>query len=260
MITKVVIKDNKNAPLHYLSDLSAFKNGKEYEFKSGVNIIVGKNGCGKTTLMKLIEKYCLVDKDECSTGAYNGNISGLFALYGVNGFDAFYDGVDVYADYARNIFRLCHANERQGEQVMEDFDTFTKFFTQIKSSTGEGVIVSLNSMFKRMFSEEANLTFDFDKVGERYPEYGEYIKTHRIPNELDEITLLMDEPDRNLDIENIDQIKNILSFHKKHTQIIAVVHNPLLICALSKVPNVNFIEMTRGYVNKIKKLVKELIK
>ena len=69
----------------------------------------------------------------------------------------------------------------------------------------------------------------------------------------------MDEPDRNLDIENIGHIKSVLDFHKPHTQIIAVVHNPLLICALSKNPEVNFIEMTRGYVKNIRKMVKELV-
>ena len=51
----------------------------------------------------------------------------------------------------------------------------------------------------------------------------------------------------------------MLDFHKPHTQIIAVVHNPLLICALSKNPEVNFIEMTRGYVKNIRKMVKELV-
>lgn len=41
-----------------------------------------------------------------------------------------------------------------------------------------------------------------------------------------EYTVLMDEPDRNLDIDNIMQIYNVLSFHKPQTQIIAIIHNP----------------------------------
>ena len=53
MVTKVVINNNGDTPIEYLSGLGAFKNGKTYEFKPGVNIIVGKNGCGKTTLMNL---------------------------------------------------------------------------------------------------------------------------------------------------------------------------------------------------------------
>ena len=66
-----------------------------------------------------------------------------------------------------------------------------------------------------------------------------------------EYTVLMDEPDRNLDIDNVMQIYNVLSFHKPQTQIIAIVHNPALIYKLSKLDCVNFIEMTEGYLNKI---------
>lgn len=65
-----------------------------------------------------------------------------------------------------------------------------------------------------------------------------------------EYTVLMDEPDRNLDIDNIMQIHNVLSFHKPQTQIIAIIHNPALIYKLSKLDCVNFIEMTEGYLNK----------
>ena len=54
MITKVVINNNEDTPIEYLSGLKAFKNGKTYEFKPGVKIIVGRNGCGKTTLMNMI--------------------------------------------------------------------------------------------------------------------------------------------------------------------------------------------------------------
>lgn len=61
----------------------------------------------------------------------------------------------------------------------------------------------------------------------------------------------MDEPDRNLDIDNIMQIYNVLSFHKLQTQIIAIVHNPALIYKLSKLDCVNFIEMTEGHLSKI---------
>jgi len=87
---------------------------------------------------------------------------------------------------------------------------------------------------------------------------GEYIKNHRI-QEHDEWTIILDEPDRNLDLKNIDKIKGILSFHKRNTQIIAVVHNPLLIYALSKKKNINFIELTPGYIDRIKNQINEIV-
>ena len=60
MIEKIIIKDNKKSPLNYISSLKAFSNGKEYNFKKGVNIIVGPNGCGKSTLLELASCYLWV--------------------------------------------------------------------------------------------------------------------------------------------------------------------------------------------------------
>lgn len=255
MVTKVVVNNNKNTPIEYLSGLKAFRNGKEYEFKPGVNIIVGENGCGKTTLLNLIRKYLLVDLSECSVGVFNTNINDIF--FGL-GDKHMYDGVGVYADYQRNTFRLCHAGERKyNDDVFENEHSIAEFFGQKDSSTGEGVLVAIQSLFARMYSKGAKLTFDYLQLGDNYPQYMQYINDHLI--EGDEWTILMDEPDRNLDIENIGQVRGILGFHKPQTQIIAVLHNPLLICALSKNPEVNFIEMTRGYVNKVKRMVNELV-
>ena len=254
MIERVAIKDNKRSPLHYLPEIEAFKNGAKYLFKPGVNVIVGENGCGKTTLMKLIECYLLVDKEECSLGIYNSVINRLTGLK-----ESVPVGIDVYADYRKNTFRLCHAGQKGNDDVMESFSAFGTHFTQLHSSTGEGVTIALNAMFKRMFGADANLVFDYDAIGKKRPDYGKYVNKHRV-EEHDEYTILMDEPDRNLDIEHIGEIEKILSFHKDRTQIVAVVHNPLLICALSKNPEVNIIEMTPGYVNRIKKLVKKYAK
>lgn len=253
MIERVLIRDNENSPLNYLSKLDAFKDGTLYEFKPGVNIIVGENGSGKTTLLKLIERYLLVDKNECSFGMYN---STLRTLVGIK--EVVPNGVDVYADYDKNTFRLCHKAEKNNDDMMSSFSAFGEAFAQMRSSTGEGVCIALNSIFKRMFGADAKLKFDYDKVGERVKTYGEYINSHRVQSH-NEWTIILDEPDRNLDIDNIGQIKNILSFHKKNTQIIAVVHNPLLIYALSKKKNINFIELTPGYIDRVKKQINEIV-
>lgn len=253
MVTKVIIKENDKAPIKYLPDLDNFQNGMEYEFKEGVNIIVGENGSGKTTLLNLIRHYLLVDFNECSLGTYSCNINRLFSH------DGFLDGVDVYADYKKNTFRLSHAGEKEQNTEINTFEEFGSMVSQKNSSTGESVLISINFLFKLMFSEGAKLVFDYeqDKLKERYPEYIEYVKGHRV--EGDEYTILMDEPDRNLSIENLKQIKSILSFHKPNTQIICVIHNPLLIYALSNIDDINIIEMSRGYVRKIKREINKLL-
>lgn len=256
MIEKVVIKDNTNTPLNYLPYLPNFKNGKEYIFKEGVNIIVGENGCGKTTLLNLIRAYLLVDDTRCTIGSYNHNILKLFP--NLLDLDKFLDGVDVYADYTRNTFRFCHVVERSMSepQNKDDFADLADMIEQKRASTGEGVSMALQSLFADMFGRGAKLTFDYKQPKiQGFRKYIDYVKTHEIIG--DEWTILMDEPDRNLDITHIDEILGILSFHKENTQIIATIHNPLLIYALSK-KDVNIIEMSEGYVSKVKKQIKKL--
>ena len=258
MVYKVIIKDNKKSPIRYLSDLDNFQNSKEFIFKPGVNVIVGENGCGKTTLINLIRRYLMVDYMYCDKGEYRCNINRLYES-ALNDKRNLLDGVDVYADYQRNTFRLSHAGEKEQSQELKTFEDFGTLFTQKHSSTGESVLVAINSLFNHMFSKKAQLTYDYSQFKESDPLYWEYVKSHQ-QEDSDEWTVLMDEPDRNLDIENIDTIKNILSFHKPHTQMIAVVHNPLLICSLSKKKSINIIEMTEGYVDKVKKLINNLIR
>lgn len=251
MVTKLKVIDNTRSPLHYISGMKNFRNGTEYEFKPGVNIIVGENGCGKTTLMNLLKLYLMVGYNECERGNFNSNVHSLTGRP--------FDGVDVYADYDKNTFRLSHAGERERQQSVETFKDFGTMWRQHTSSTGESVIVAMDRMFSTMFAEDANIKFDYGQFRDLCPEYYGYVMSHKLSDCPDEWTVLMDEPDRNLSLSRIKDIKGILSFHKEKTQVIAVVHNPLLIVTLSKSPDVNFIEMTEGYVKQVITTVNELI-
>lgn len=257
MVTKVVVKDRRLSPLHYLKDLKAFPNGKTFEFTPGVNIIVGENGCGKTTLLNLIKKYLLVGFTECSKGQFGYNKNSLYE--NVLKPESFYTGVDVYADYHKNTFRLSHAGEKENKQALETFEDFGAAFAQHSSSTGEGVLVALNSLFNYMFSTKAKLYFDYEQFKESDPYYYQYIQKHKVEDAANEFTILMDEPDRNLSLKNLETIKTILSFHKPNTQLIAVIHNPILIAALQDNKEINFIEMTKGYISEVNSQLKSLL-
>ena len=255
MIELVKIRDNTKSPVKYISDLENFSNGKVYTFKPGINIIVGENGCGKTTLLKLIERYLIIDFIECSKGEFNNRIDKLFGFG-----DEFLGGVDIYADYDKNTFRLSHQGET-GKDVCANKEFFAEYVNQIHSSTGEGVIVALNSLFNYMFSKDAKLKFDYEEQFKEYwPDYVEYVKNHRKNDLPNEFTIIMDEPDRNLSLENIENIKPILSTPKEQTQLIVTIHNPLLIYSLADNSHINFIEMTEGYIEKVKKSIDKLIK
>lgn len=268
MIEKLIVTDNTKSPLHYITGLKNFKNGTEYIFHPGVNIIVGENGCGKSTLLKLIKKYLLVDYIECDKGEYNCNINALFHDYrdkdSDNPFDlkkTLLDGIEVFADYKKNTFRLCHAEEKLGnDSALKTFNSFGTYYTQLSSSTGEGVLVAINSLFNYMFSKDAKLFYDYSQFRNgSHDEYVDYVDRHRVENH-NEWTIIMDEPDRNLSIDSINDIKCILDYHKENSQVIAVIHNPLLIYSLSKNKDINFIELTPGYINKIVESINNLVK
>lgn len=254
MVTKVIINNNQDTPFRYVSDV--FENNTEFTFKEGVNIIVGKNGCGKSTLLDLIKTYLLVDYTECGKGLYNCRLTRLFNKI-VN--REIYKGVDVYADYDLNTFCLSDIEEKSHDQCIKTGDDISLYMESSHSSTGEKLLSNLGYLFNSMFSEKANLKFDYNSIMEEYKDYKDYILSHRIDSKKT-WTILMDEPDRNLDLKNINQIKGILDYKKENTQIIAVIHNPLLIYSLSKIDHINWIEMTRHYIRDVKKEVDNLIK
>lgn len=268
MVTKIIIKDNTKSPINYLGDLPVFKNGKEFIFKEGVNIIVGENGSGKSTLLKLIKKYLLVDFTECNKGECNNNINALFHYYKKDISDnpselkkILLDGVEVFADYKKNTFNLYHFEEKIGNSfTLKTFNSFGTYHHQLHSSAGEKTLIAINSLFEHLFNKKEKLFYDYSQFkNSNYDEYADYVEQHKIENS-NEWTIIMDEPDRNLSLNNIYQIKSILSFHKPDTQLIVVIHNPLLIYTLSNNKDINFIEMSDNYINSVKKEIENLIK
>ena len=260
MITSVKIKDNTKTPFEYVSDIEAFENGREFIFKPGVNVIIGENGSGKSTLLNIISMYALCEKSMCSEMP----IEVLVFPPIFDDDDKVFDGIDISSDYAGKVFRLLSSTEMNKDGILKNINNFDLYADSIKKSYGEKVVLSLESLFNLIFGQK-DYAFPIQDLVEykkksnafwikRIDSLLKYYKRNRITltESSFEYTVLMDEPDRNLDIDNIMQIYNVLSFHKPQTQIIAIVHNPVLIYKLSKLDCVNFIEMTEGYLNKIR--------
>lgn len=269
MITKIIINDNKAVPggLGYLSELKAFANGKEYDFHPGINLIVGCNGSGKSTLLKILKTYLMVYQHNCSwyrdaTGwppvIYPFRDSFSLTFQGETNPDRL--GIDVYADYKRNTF--CYVSEAEGDDVLSLYQTVESG----DMSTGERYMAAFKILFGYAFGKRAELYFNYSEAtefSERFPEFGipdmgKYAKEHTVEC-ADQWSFLLDEPDRNLDIANTFKEALVpFSLVRSDVQVIGVLHNPLLIAELSKRPDVNIIELTPGYVKKVKKTVKKI--
>lgn len=258
MITSIRIDDNKKTPFKYIQKIKAFKNGSEFIFKPGVNVIVGKNGSGKSTLLNMISKYMLCEKKMCSELPSE-------ALYFPDIFDddKVLDGISIKSDYIGKVFHLLQQTEMRKDDILDNINNLSLYMNGASRSSGEKNLHAMNSLFDFVFNQD-EYAFPIQKLMEFKKKSNEfwanridnllkyYKDNHVVLMEKDfEYTILMDEPDRNLDIDNIMDLYKVLSFHKPQTQIIAVIHNSVLIYKLSKLDCVNFIEMTKGYLKKI---------
>lgn len=254
MIQKIKITDNTDTPMgHYVAKLPSFANGTEYTFTNRVNVIVGENGCGKTTLLKTLRAYLAVYQDECGRGEYNCVLHKVYDW--VN--DKMRDGADVYADYRLNTFSTFAAEDRDPNVALESFRRFGEHYELNTMSKGQKTAYALLTLFEHMYSKNTKTTFNYKTVFGDCEPYMDYIDKHRVLENENTWTILMDEPDNSVDMERIMELYGILSEPKDDTQIIAVLHNPFLIAKLSTVKSVNMIEMSDGYIDKIRKFVNE---
>lgn len=267
MLTKVTITDNSNTPLRYVADI--WENGTSWEFKPGVNIVVGENGCGKSTLLKLIAAYGLCADSMKSQLPDKTSLLKIEHLYHqkFQQDSTFRDGCIVNMDYQGTLFRYTPATEFNNEDALDSFANFSLTINKHRSSMGESMLDAMGMLIKTM-NEEKDVNFPIKQLKKYIDSVNyvwsrkldmllDYYKANRIEVKQDdfEFTVLMDEPDRNLDITHIKELYNILSYHRPMTQLIAVVHNPVLIYKLAQT-DVNFIEMTPDYLYHVKNLIK----
>lgn len=270
MIKTFKVTDNNNAPLDYIKDLEAFNNGKEYNFKNGINIIIGKNGCGKSTLIKLLTYYMLCSEKLYSKLPNFKEFGAALALESMFQDEKLKDGIEIEADYCGVVYNYLTHNNMKGNEILNSIHNMNLYYNNNTASTGESTLNYLEYLFNFSFKNR-DVQFPLDKIFEESKETNDfwkkrldnllnYYKNHsfEVSRETFEYTFLIDEPDRNLDIDNIQTIYNILSFKKKMTQLICVIHNPILIYKLSKLDYINFIELSDNYLNKIKEVFKDI--
>lgn len=263
------IKIYQTNTLHFTNRL--YHNKKRdviYEFNDDINIITGRNGSGKSVLLKLIKTACGIDDY-----SYPAMIEPIKLLPLFSGIEKTipeyiqdnirnYDYPNIEIDWDGNMVhyltpKLFNPNDMflrmdspyasiHKKELFQGIEILEKMTSN--RSQGENVIQILLKLY--------NLSTDFDEpltnVNDTWIKasniYQNWLKS--FPVEKGKPTLLIDELDGNLDLDN----QNIYWDYIKHLtnkwQIIVVSHSIFAF----KQKNVNFINLNPSYFNKVKKL------
>ena len=254
MIYKLEIVDIENSNFDYFGE-HPNPEVLNVEFKKGLNVVIGNNGSGKTTLINMLAEYTF-----CTKGSSQATEESVRHLMDFDGHIK--DGIIVKNNYNISTYKTILNHEKTTEDTLGDFRSFASTFFSKQMSDGQKNLLSIKNVFGDMFNGEKN---EFNKwfLDQKYNDlWGETIEgvkkyiTENLVEEDDPIyAVIMDEPDRNLDVENIGQLLTIFTNQKPNGQMIVTLHNPILIYKLSKLKDVNFIQLIDKYLDQIINLI-----
>jgi len=256
MIEKITITDPNDLIIYWWNDVKTLKNKKIFTFKPGINIIVGKNASGKSTLLKLIARHF-----HCEQGgiSYLTNPS----IYEIFGFDEkkIYKGYEITHDGQPVGY---HSPEKEigiySGTFDDDFmDDGIKSLLTRQVSQGQKTISNISNITKKLSAtNEIKCSMNKNRVNDLWVK--KIDNAYELLNrgktlKPSQKTLLLDEPERSLDLENELGFFSILEKIKDKYQIIIATHSPFAFF----ISDAHYIEITRGYHNLIKKQIKEKI-
>lgn len=273
--TLKLIGDPKDTPFKYLNSRGSSQVQKLYRklekgitFTDGINILIGENGSGKTTILNIIKSLL-----NCEHSFKTEKPKGFFDWERIAKTSECFE---LKSDYRKTTFNLYNMGfdkiaMKDNDLICRDSDTFTQFNLMMKESRGQTTMGDLSQLFHIMFDPERQkesfplsyyvqnfLTgkeYANDVLIKQIKRVEEYISNNSIDD--NSFTILMDEPDSGLDVDNLKEVYGILKEPKEQTQIICVVHNALLIHKLSKLDRVNIISLTDNYANTIDDFLEE---
>lgn len=261
--------------------------GKTFDFKPGVNVIVGANGCGKTALLNIIRHLTFCDQMYYSSIAQGRD---CWQIHTRNAYEeGYWHLAELKARYTTSTFNLRKSNDFHPQDFASSITNFSQMMGSMRKSEGQNLMDAIKLMMIIHSKGESALRKDDtkpnkDKNGllphhyfrntvldvltkesesgneywdEMYKTMLQYYKDNDISNNSNYdaykgFTFLMDEPDKGMDVFNVEQLFQFIIACPLLCQHIVVLHNIGMIHRLMEWGKANFIEMSKGYLDKVK--------
>lgn len=239
----------------YAAKLPSLKN-REFIFEKGLNVLFSPNGAGKTTLLNIIGMYC------GTQGGWSKHPEPVFTkgeyphcLVRRNGCkaDVTWDGTASF------LHKTADSDGTPAAFGMNDCFSYMEEVQAIvcKPSQGQLRIAKLSKVLGLLkkppdLKQVPNVKYNSTWMN-CFRGFSKYVST--LPN-AGIVTLLMDEPDRSLSIENQVGLWKILPQIAEKHQVIVATHSPFAImrdCG-------NVLDMEIGYLERTRKAIREFVK
>lgn len=230
---------------------------KTFKFEPGLNVLFGKNGTGKSTLLLLIARTF-----HCAQGGYSKITQTSVWDMQVNtdnkdlpsGYRIQHDGNMVFfLDPDKDVGIM-------GDSFDNDFMEEAVKGVGLKClSQGERAVFKLITMFENVAIRDRVGGMDKNCLNDHWKEMmikaEKGMKRNTRVFKTDRCTILIDEPERSLDLENEVRFWRFMKKAVKNVQVIVATHSPFVLF----IDDANFVETTPGYVKKSMELVNDIV-
>jgi len=251
VIHKLYIKNPEKTPCPWWPKVEGLKGRRTFRFTPGLNILWGRNGVGKSTVLTALARYfhCEQGGRSVVTGHSSRKLRPDLLS------DRFLKGVQVEHD-GQCVFYINPGNAvgLMGGAFDDDFFMEGIGNTMAHISAGQTTLMRTNMVMKHLEKGKGVPEIEYKWNVDAKTKKG--IEEMLAPtSEKGPVTILCDEPDRSVDLDFARQLWDILPRAAAGRQIIVATHHVFAL----KVEGANFIDIgPKDYRAKCEALVKEL--
>lgn len=252
MISNITIHDKDNVPLEWWAKKEQLVKITSLTFKPGLNILWGKNGAGKSSVLTLLARMFHAEQGRWSTVTRESLLTIFQPIKKLSGMPLLiHDGQGI-AHYNPN-----HKVGLIGGMAGFDDDFYEQGIQAIfnmKNSSGEIGLNEIGKLFADINARKSLLPVWKLKTSgngvwkKRLAATESFFKPSQ---DLGQVTILLDEPDRSLDIPAQAQLwRKIFPHLAKKFQLIIATHSPFAANV-----EANYIEISENYLDECRSVI-----